>query len=291
MQDSPLDARRARRAFDQAADTYATAAVLHTEVRTEMLKRLELTELLPEVIVDVGCGTGEAARALKARYPRAQVIALDFSLPMLKKARLQQRLFKRFLPLCADAERLPFAAASVDLLFGNLSLPWCEPDAALREFRRVLRPSGLLAASSFGPDTLKELRQAYRELDGDEHVHGFIDMHDLGDALSRAGFASPVLDVDRFTLKYDKLAGLLQDLKALGATNALKSRPRGLSTPRRLARLEKAYELHRSEGRVGASCEIVFAHAWAPEVSKPRERPNDRVISLSEVKQQLKQRR
>src|SRR5450432_971545 len=186
-----LESRWVRRSFDAAAATFDSAAVLFTEVRENLLERLQLTKLEPRVVLDAGAGTGHGSRALKRRYPGALVVALDSSPQMLKAAAGQQSWLRKFERLCADAELLPLADGSVDLIFSNLMLPWCNPDAAFAEFRRVVAPRGLLSFSAFGPDTLKELRSAWNQVDAHSHVHQFTDMHDLGDALVRNRFAAP----------------------------------------------------------------------------------------------------
>lgn len=266
-----LDRAQVRRSFDRASESYDRGAVLQAEVRTELLERLELTRLEPAQIVDVGCGTGHASRALLARYPRARVIALDISASMLRAARHQQRFYRKFQRLCADAARLPLADASVDLIYSNLMLQWCnDPDAVFAEFRRVLRPHGLVTFSSFGPDTLKELRSAWRAVDEHTHVNQFLDMHDVGDALVRAGLAEPVLDVEHYTLTYDDTLTLMRDLKAIGAHNVTAGRPMGLTGRGRLARMGGAYEAFRREGKLPATYEVVFGQAWARALAPPR---------------------
>src|SRR5271163_121494 len=215
-----LEPRRVRRSFDRAAKTYDAAAVLHAEVRENLLQRLQLVTLVPGVVLDAGAGTGFGSRALKRLYPKALVVGLDSSLQMLKVAAKQQSWLRPFDRVCGDAQALPLAEGSVDLLVSNLMLQWCDPDAVFAEFRRVLKPQGLLTFSAFGPDTLRELRSAWAEVDSHSHVHQFIDMHDLGDALIRSGFASPVLDVERLTLKYLDVRAVAADLKATGARNA-----------------------------------------------------------------------
>jgi malonyl-CoA O-methyltransferase len=285
-----LDPRWLRRSFDRAAPTYDAAAVLHAEVRDNLLERLQLTAIAPNVIVDAGAGTGHASRALKRRYPKALIVALDVSMGMLRSAARQNSWLKPFTRLCADAERLPFADGSVDLVVSNLMLQWCNPDAAFAEFRRVLTPHGLLTFTTFGPDTLRELRTAWAAADPGVHVQDFIDMHDLGDALIRGGFASPVLDVERFTLNYKDVQSLAADLKAIGAHNASAGRSKGLTSRRKLAAMSSAYESFRLEGRLPATYEVVFAHAWVPAESRRRSGGDAGVVSLEDIKRQLRDR-
>jgi malonyl-CoA O-methyltransferase len=286
-----LDASRVRRSFDRAASTFDAAGVLHAEVRENLLARLDLTALTPRVVMDAGAGTGHASRALKRRFPSALVVALDLSGPMLQAAGRRQSWLRRFARVQAAAERLPLADGGVDLVFSNLMLLWCDPDSVFAEFRRVLAPSGLLCFTTFGPDTLRELRSAFREVDLRTHVNQFIDMHDLGDALVRAGFSSPVLDVERYTLSYLDVGRLAADLKHTGARNATLGRPRGLTGRRGFAALQAAYEVFRQEGRLPATYEVVFGHAWCPAGPARRGDTDPSTVSLEEIKRQLRARR
>jgi len=286
-----LDTRRVRRSFDRAAGTFDDAAVLQTEVRDNLLARLDWMALAPRVVVDAGAGTGHASRALIRRYPRARVIAVDFSARMLHAAGRQQSWLRRFARVCADAERLPLADGSVDLILSNLMLQWCNPDQAFAEFRRVLAPHGLLTFTTLGPDTLRELRSAWAEVDSRTHVHQFIDMHDIGDALVRGGFVSPVLDVERYSLTYPDVRRVAADLKATGGHNATAGRARGLTGRRQFAALQAAYEAYRQDGRLPATYEVVFGHAWTPDTDVRRRAQDGASVSLDDIKQQLRARR
>jgi malonyl-CoA O-methyltransferase len=285
-----LDRSWARRSFDRASKSYDAAAVLQAQVRGSLLERLELTDLSPGIIVDAGAGTGHGARALARRYPHARVVAVDSSLGMLRAAKRQGSWRRPFDRVCADAERLPLADASVDLILSNFMLPWSDPDAAFAEFRRVLAAHGFLSFTTLGPDTLRELRGAWSHADAHSRVSQFIDMHDIGDALVRAGFAAPVLDVERYTLEYTDVRALAADLRAVGARNATSGRPKGLTTPRQFAAMQAAYEIHRVEGRLPASYEVVFGQAWAPAARAPG-RAGETQVTLEELKRQLKTRR
>jgi malonyl-CoA O-methyltransferase len=290
-----LDTRRVRRSFDRAAGTYDAAAVLHAEVRGNLLARLDLMKLAPRVAVDAGAGTGYASHALIRRYPKALIIALDSSQRMLQAAGRRQTWLRRFARVRADAAHLPLAESSVDLILSNLMLQWCDPDAVFAEFRRVLAPHGLVSFTTLGPDTLREMRSAWRAADSRTHVNQFIDMHDIGDALVRAGFASPVLDVERYTLTYADVRRVAADLKDTGAHNATMGRARGLTGRRQFAAFQTAYEAYRHDGRLPATFEVVFGHAWTPAADTRRDsRENGRdgvAVSLDDVKQQLRSRR
>lgn len=257
-----LDAGAVRRSFDRASAGYEATAVLQASVADELLGRLDPFGLRPGVVLDLGAGTGRATAALKRKYRHALVVALDLAPGMLEEARRHQRLFQRFARVCADANRLPFADASVDIVFSSLMLQWCQLDWAFAEVRRVLKPEGLFVFSTFGPDTLMELRAAWAQVDEYHHVHSFMDMHDVGDALVRAGLMKPVLDVERVQLTYSDVRGLMRDLKAIGAHNLASGRPRGLTGRSRLQQMQAAYEAFRHNGRLPATYEVVYGAAW-----------------------------
>jgi len=259
-----LDKRQMRRAFERAAATYERAAQLQREIGLRLLARLDVIKLAPTRILDLGCGTGFCTRALRKRYRKADVIGLDIAPAMLRAARRRDGWFGRGRWVGGDAERLPFAAAGFDMVLSNLALQWCDPDRAFQEVARVLRPGGLFMFTSFGPDTLRELRNAWQAVDGAPHVHGFIDMHDLGDALVRAHLAEPVMDVDRLTITYKDVMSLLRELKAIGAHNVARDRPWTLTGKGQFARFRGAYEAQARAGRIPATYEVVYGQAWGP---------------------------
>jgi malonyl-CoA O-methyltransferase len=265
-----LDKRRVRATFDRAAAGYDAAAPLQHEVCDRLLERLDLVKLAPRHVLDAGVGTGRGMRGLRSRYRRAELYGLDLSPAMLSEARRRSGWWRRPSWVCADLEYLPLADAAVDLLFSNLALQWCNDlDRTLCGFRRVMAPGGLLMFTTFGPDTLRELRAAWRAADADHvHVNAFMDMHDIGDALLRAGFSDPVMDMEMVTVTYPDLGRLMADLRAIGATNANAGRERGLTTRARLRAVEAAYERFRlPDGVLPASYEVIYGHAWAPRVA------------------------
>lgn len=258
-----LERRLVRAAFERASTGYEPAATLQARVSTELLERLAPFGFAPRALLDLGAGTGRVTRQLKQRYRGALVIALDLSPGMLRVAARHQRPWRRFARVCGDALRLPLASASLDLVFSNLMLQWCEPlDAALAEVRRVLKPEGFFAFSTFGSDTLHELRSAWSAVDAYSHVNHFPDVQEVGAALLRAGLAEPVLDVDRIEVGYPRALELMHDLKAIGAHNVTAGRPRALGGRARLARLEAAYEPFRRDGRLPATYEVVYGASW-----------------------------
>ncbi|WP_018607830.1 methyltransferase domain-containing protein [Uliginosibacterium gangwonense] len=268
-EDFALDPTLLRRRFAASARHAQEADFLAREVASRMVERLDYIRIEPRRILDLGCGHGADLPLLAQRYPQAERIGLDFALPLLNLAREERSFFQRLLGkarspalLCADAAALPLARASVQLVWSNLLLNWLsDPLPAFRECHRVLEVGGLLMFATLGPDTLKELRTALPAHVG-ERVHRFIDMHDLGDALVQAGFSDPVMDMQTLTLTYDDLDSLLRDLRHAGANNAATTRPRGLSGKQGWLNARKQLDTLRQEGRMPATVELVFGHAW-----------------------------
>lgn len=264
-----FDSSHVQRAFGRAATTYAQHSSLQREVEDRLLERLDYFEETPARVLDIGCGPGRGTLMLRKRFADAQVVALDLALPMLKSIRPGWR--RPVARVCANALALPLADASVDILFSNLCIQWIDNvPALLNEFLRVLRPGGYVAFSTFGPDTLHELRTAWSAADDAPHVSEFADIARIGDAMLAAGFRNPVLDVDRFTLGYTDAPSLMRGLKAIGATNADPRRTRGLTGKSHYRRAVEAYENLRVDGKLPATYEVISANAWAPDAGQPR---------------------
>jgi malonyl-CoA O-methyltransferase len=277
-----VDPRAVRRAFARAVPTYDAAAVLQREVGARMAARLDVVKIAPTLILDAGCGTGEAIGELGVRYPAARIVALDLALPMVAAARQRVRrgrsLLRRLLPqamsgpahapwfLCGDLNALPLRGVAVDLAWSNLVLQWVNDlPRVLVEIRRVLKVGGLFTFTTFGPDTLREIRSAFARADGYTHINRFVDMHDIGDMLVHSGFADPVMDMEQITLTYADPQALLRELKHLGATNATRGRPHGLMGRGRWQKMLAALEGKRHDGRIPATFEVVYGHAWKGE--------------------------
>lgn len=265
---------RVRQAFDRAADDYDQFAVLQNEVCSRLLEKLEVVKIKPEWILDAGTGTGKAIPALFARYKKAQLVALDLSENMLDKSARHGGMLRSPHLVCADVECLPFSDDTFDLIFSSLSLQWCNDlNAALLEAKRVLKPGGLFVFTTFGPDTLKELRHSWNQVDDANHVNRFIDMHDIGDALLQDGFAEPVMEAEMLTVTYDSVDEIMHDLKAIGASvtagvSKQGQSGRGLSGKSVLQTVRQAYEGFRQQGLLPASYEIIYGHAWKPQAAE-----------------------
>lgn len=269
-----LDPFKTRSGFDRAAKTYDEAALIQREIGDRLVERLDYVRLEPKRILDLGCGTGKISQHLLSRYPRAEVVGVDLALSMVQTTQQKADQQANLSGVCADVQSLPFQAEVAELLISNLMLQWCNDLVAVfQECLRVLRPEGLFTFTTFGPDTLYELRHSWGQVDGYTHTSRFVDMHDVGDALLAAGFRDPVMDRDVITVTYPAVSGLLQDLKAIGANNATLGRNRGLTGKQRLQAFYQAYEHYRlADGTYPASYEVIFGHAWAPPI-KPSAKP------------------
>ncbi len=276
-----LDRRAARRWLERAALAPVENPVA-AEVDRRMAARLEYVRLDPRWIVDVGYGAAGGRGALRERYPKAAILRVDSAFarargpqPLGARVRSLMRVRREHL-VRAEMGALPIRASACGLVWSNLALAWStDPAATLGEWHRVLEVGGLLMFSSYGPDTLKELRAAFGAVDARPHVHPFADMHDLGDALVATGFADPVMDMDVLTVTYDRVAAVVEELRATGQRNAHAARLRGLTGRRAWARMIAAYGALARDGRVPASFEIVYGHAWK---AAPRTTADGRAI-------------
>lgn len=262
--DLGLDPRRVRRHAARAASVYDSAAWLPRQVADALLEHLQPVRMRPRRILDLGAGTGICSRELQRHYRDARVFCVDFSLPMLRAGRRTGLGWRSKRALaCGDAVHLPIADASIDLVVSSLMLQSCPtPHAVLAECARVLEPAGLLMFASLGPGTLRELRDSWSQVDTHVHVHPFVDMHDIGDALVRAGLRDVVMDVERINVEYADLDSLMRELKRLGASNASRGSAAGLTSRARMAALAAAYERYRGGAALPVTYEVVFGHAW-----------------------------
>lgn len=298
--------QQVRESFNKAAESYDAAAVLQQEVCKRLLERLEYIKSKPQMILDVGSGTGQGAEGLLKQYPQSTVVSMDLAERMLLKNRkkvssagLTQKLkglFKTQQPyqfVCADAEQLPFADASVDLIFSSLTIQWCTNlEQLFNEFRRVLRPGGFMLFTTLGVDTLKELRASWAAVSDKVHVNEFADMHDIGDALYHAQTENPVMDSEIITLNYQSVKDILLELKAVGAHNQNQGREKALMGKTRLKSMYQAYEQFRTEAGYPLTYEVIYGHAWNPKTplqnSQSMADQQQTSISLAQLKSTLR---
>jgi malonyl-CoA O-methyltransferase len=273
--DNAVDVLAARRFFARSATRTRYADSLAREVERRMVERLDYVRLAPERFLDAGCGIGHGVKQLADRYPDALPIAMDSAHALLAQARTGRSLFAQARALfskrqprlvCSDFSNLPFASRSFQLVWSNLALAWSrDPLEVFKEFRRVLDIGGLIMFSTYGPDTLKELRLAFAAADAWPHTLRFIDMHDLGDMLAAAGFSEPVMDMEIITLTYSDFDALAADLRLSGQANAARGRQRGLMGRGAFQAMRDAYECSRVQGRLPVTVEVVYGHAWRGE--------------------------
>ena len=262
----PSTFARRRRVRNRCAAKHEQVNFFIDEIAGRMFERLDYIKLEPHVILDLYCGLGGSSAKFATRFPDALVIPLDPAVELLRKHAAPKKLFAWFgkssTRICGESHALPIAANSVDLVWSNLLPLSFDAPAIVRELKRVLKPGGLLMLSTLGPDTLKELRAAFSQVDSRPHIQPQVDMHDLGDMLAHEGFAMPVVDMEMVTLTYPDLKTIAHDLRAAGATNLEPARRDSLTGKSRWVAVERAYEALRNEGRLPVTFEIVYLHAW-----------------------------
>ncbi len=287
-----LDAGLIRSSFSRAASSYDQYASLQRTVAERLVEAFDGLLVKPERILDLGSGTGAGATLLNPLFPKATLLQLDISERMLTTAKQRSpRFFSKQRFLAADANYLPLQDNCVDIVFSNLMLQWCQDlDHVFAEIQRVLKQDGLFIFSSFGPDTLTELRQSWSAVDNDVHVNAFIDMHDVGDAMLRNGLQSPVLSVETITLTYSDANQLMRELKYIGAQNFNKGRKKTLTGKGRLQHLLAEYEKFRSDGKLPATYEVIYGHAWSA-AARQKSDVQQQAISVDALKQSLRERK
>jgi malonyl-CoA O-methyltransferase len=278
-----VDRSQVARRFSRVAARYDAGDFFVREIDRRMQERLDYVSLQPKRILDLGCSRGGSFSGLAARYPAAELIGLDVAPAMLTAGRQPRPTWQRWLGiggsseplrLAADAANLPLKTQSTAMVWSNLLLHWLDdPIPALAEAHRVLEIGGLLMFSTLGPDTLKELRSAFA--DGYAHTQRFADMHDLGDMLVGCGFADPVMDMEVITLTYDDLDAMFAELRAAGSSCAMKARRHGLTGRQAWVNARAAYEGMRRDGRLPATFEVIYGHAWKVA---PKQTPDGRAI-------------
>ncbi|MBF0265408.1 MAG: malonyl-ACP O-methyltransferase BioC [Gammaproteobacteria bacterium] len=303
-----IDKNAVQSGFNRAAHSYDSAAFLQQEINERLLERLQWIKQIPGTILDLGTGTGVGCLSLKKLYPKATIVAIDLAEEMLKVARGKEKNSKEennsgFINklkslsnknsgkqninyVCADAEHLPFQSNSFDLIFSNLSIQWCENYPQLfSEFNRILSPNGFLQFSTFGIDTLKELKHSWQSVSTQEHVNDFIDLHDLGDFMLAAGLKDPIVDAEFITIEYNQVNDLIHDLKKIGAQNHLSDRPKALYGKNKFKQMLSNYEQFKSANeKYPATYEVVYGHAWAKDLNLNSEKNKTQFVQFSPAK-------
>ena len=244
-----------RSAFNKASNNYDDYAFLQKEIASRLDARLEIITSNSAVILDLGSGTGLLSQNLQKRFPESQLVCLDFAQNSLKNNQAEYKI-------CANANHLPLANNSIDIIISSLMMQWC-PDLnqLFSEAHRVLKNDGLILFSTFGPDTLKELKKSWSVVDNETHVNNFIDMHDIGDQLLQNGFQSPVMEMETLTLTYQTVTDLLKELKGIGA-QSVSARSKSLTGKDKFQLMLKMYESYRQDGKLPATYEVIYGHAW-----------------------------
>ncbi len=253
------------RAFKAAAHSYDRYAFIQSEIRARLMERLTYLSQTPARVLDVGCGTGHLMSSIQKQWPQAAVMGVDAAYTMCQQGHGLNMI-------CADARALPWPDHTMDVVISNCLIQWFINDLpdVLNEMLRVLKPGGVMLLSTFGPDTLQEVRHAWSQVDAFEHVNAFSDMHQLGDVVRSMGFHDVVMDRWPVTLEMHSAHQVLEDIKGVGAQVILsENAPRGLTTPRKLKRFITAYEADFSldSGGVNVTYEVVFGQAWKPLTS------------------------
>lgn len=269
LQQFELNRRLLRKAM--VRDVVPGSQTILDTVASRLFERLDLLKVSPLRVIDLGTGDARHLKLLQRRFKKASVFGADLSLARLDSASTKRRFWRRRpLLICLDAdETLPFAKNSFDLVISNMMLPWLsQADKLIAEINRVLVKDGSYFFSTVGPDTLIELRQAWAEVDDNQHVSFFLDMHDVGDLMVRSGMADPVMDTERITVTYSSVDTLLDELSGLGFINVLNGRRRGLTAASVRRRLKAAYPLN-ADGGINATLELVTAHGWSGNPKPP----------------------
>ena len=212
----------------------------------------------PKIVIDLGSGTGLLSKKISEIFPNTNLFCVDFA---QKSLLTNPEKYK----VCADAYQLPFASNSIDCIASNLMMQWCSDlKTLLDECFRVLKPEGLFLFTTFGPDTLKELKRSWKVIDNEAHVNEFIDMHDIGDQMLQSGFQSPIMEMENLILTYEKVIDLMQDLKAIGAQN-VENQSKSLTGKTKFKKMIEMYESYRENGKLPATYEVIYGHAWKNE--------------------------
>ena len=249
---------KVRKNFNNASANYDDHAFLQKEIANRLSEKLNVISIDPKIVIDLGSGTGLLSKKISEIFPNTNLVCVDFA---QKSLLTNPEKYK----VCADAYQLPFASNSIDCIASNLMMQWCsDVKTLLDECYRVLKPEGLFLFTTFGPDTLKELKRSWKVIDNEAHVNEFIDMHDIGDQMLQSGFQSPIMEMEKLILTYEKVIDLMQDLKAIGAQN-VENQSKSLTGKTKFKKMIEMYESYRENGKLPATYEVIYGHAWKNE--------------------------
>tara|TARA_Y100000817_G_scaffold300694_1_gene279983 strand:- start:143 stop:970 length:828 start_codon:yes stop_codon:yes gene_type:complete len=249
---------RVRNSFDSKAKYYDKFAKIQKLVAQRMIERLEIINITPKRILDLGCGTGILARLLKEKYKSCNVVSVDLSLRMLKickEKKIQSSL------LCCDIEDLPLRKNSFDLIISSFTFHWCENIVkVLKDVEKCLDEKGIFFFSTLGPDSLIELKESFLAIDSMPHVNEFIDMHHYGDILSDLNFLDPVMDIENITLKFNNFFAAMNSIRKIGANTLAKQSSKSLNKSQ-VKDLILNYP-QTPDSKYPLSYEVIYGTAW-----------------------------
>jgi len=260
-----IDKEYKRKVFDRHAKTYDEYSSLQNKISDNLFKKLDLIEVRKDLILDLGCGTGRNGRILKEKYQNIRLINYDFSINMLKEAKKKQykMLGNKSEFVCGDIEELSFTENTFDVIWSTSSLQWCNNLSDIfKKAKSILKPGGLFIFSTFGPNTLFELRSITKKISNYQKTNNFLDVLSIKDKLIKEGFSNPVIDLEEFCLTYKNINKLLLDLKKIGATSGFKRKKNGLSGKIFLKLISDGYKEYSYDGIYPATYEAIYCYAW-----------------------------
>ncbi len=260
-----IDKEYKRKVFDRHASTYDLYSSLQNNISDKLFKKLDLIQINPNLILDLGCGTGRNGRMMKEKYQNIKIINYDFSVNMLKEAKKNQykMLNNKSNFVCGDIEKLAFSENTFDVIWSTSSLQWCNNlSDTFNKAKVILKPGGLFIFSTFGPNTLFELRNITKKISNYQKTNNFLDAFSIREKLINEGFVDPVIDSEEFCLAYKDINKLFLDLRKIGATSGFKKRNIGLSGKSFLKLIIDGYKEYSYDGIFPATYEALYGYAW-----------------------------
>jgi len=260
-----IDKEYKRKVFDRHAKTYDEYSSLQNKISDNLFKKLDLIEVRKGLILDLGCGTGRNGGIMKEKYQNIRLINYDFSINMLQEAKKNQTkvLGSKSEFTCGDIEELSFTENTFDVIWSTSSLQWCNNLSYIfKKLKLILKPGGLFIFSTFGPNTLFELKNVTKKISNYQKTNNFLDVFSIKDKLIREGFTNPVIDSEEFCLTYKNINKLFLDLRKIGATSGFKNKKNGLSGKSYLKLISDGYNEYSYDGIYPATYEAVYCYTW-----------------------------